>query len=59
MPFTVMGGIKKENIPDLIKAGARIIAVVTAVTAADDPAKATRELLGLIASEIDRVSQGC
>lgn len=59
IPFTVMGGIKKENIPDLINAGARIIAVVTAVTAADDPAMETRELLCLIASEIDRVSPGC
>jgi len=48
LPFTVMGGIKKEHIPALRQAGARIIAVVTAVTAADDPELATRELLSLI-----------
>ncbi len=48
LPFTVMGGIKKEHLPALRQAGARIIAVVTAVTAADDPELAARELLALI-----------
>ncbi len=48
IPFTVMGGIKKEHIPELWRAGARTIAVVTAITAADDPEAATRELLKLI-----------
>lgn len=45
VPFSVMGGIKPPHIPDLVKAGARIIALVTAVTAAEDPEAATRELL--------------
>lgn len=45
VPFTVMGGIKQEHIPRLVAAGARTIAVVTAVTAADDPAHAAAELL--------------
>jgi len=45
--FTVMGGIKAEHIPDLIKAGAETIAVVTAVTAAKNPRMAAEELLGL------------
>ena len=48
IPWTVMGGIKKEHIPDLLKAGARTIAVVTAVTAAADPAQAARDLLALL-----------
>jgi thiamine-phosphate pyrophosphorylase len=48
IPFTVMGGIKAEHIPDLIKAGAKMIAVVTAVTSASDPRKATEQLLKLI-----------
>jgi len=48
LPWTVMGGIKKAHIPDLLKAGARTIAVVTAVTAAADPAQAARELLALL-----------
>ena len=45
IPFTVMGGIKQHHIPDLIRVGAHTIAVVTAVTAADDPESAARELL--------------
>ena len=48
IPFTVMGGIKAEHIPDLVKAGAKTIAVVTAVTAAGNPRKATEHLLALI-----------
>jgi thiamine-phosphate pyrophosphorylase len=48
IPFTVMGGIKEKHIPDLVAAGARTIAVVTAVTAAPDPELAARRLLELI-----------
>jgi thiamine-phosphate pyrophosphorylase len=48
IPWTVMGGIKPEHLPALIQAGARTIAVVTAITAADDPAQAARDLLALI-----------
>jgi thiamine-phosphate pyrophosphorylase len=47
VPFTCMGGIKAHNAPQLIALGARTIAVVTAVTAAPDPAAAARELLAL------------
>jgi len=54
IPFTVMGGIKKEHIADLIAEGARTLAVVSAVTMADDPERATRELL----EEIRRVREG-
>lgn len=36
IPFTCMGGIKLDNIDRVLEAGARIIAVVTAVTAAPD-----------------------
>ncbi len=48
IPFTVMGGIKIKHIPELLDAGARTIALVTAVTAAEDPELATRELLNII-----------
>lgn len=44
IPFTVMGGIKIDNIAPVLEAGARHIAVVTAVTAADDIEKATTAL---------------
>jgi thiamine-phosphate pyrophosphorylase len=45
VPFTVMGGIKERHIPELVAAGARTIALVTAVTAAPDPEEAARGLL--------------
>jgi thiamine-phosphate pyrophosphorylase len=45
VPFTVMGGIKSGHIPALRAAGARTVAVVTAVTAAPDPEQAARILL--------------
>lgn len=48
IPFTVMGGIKKEHIHHLISAGAHTIAVVTAITEADNPEEASRELLAEI-----------
>lgn len=48
LPFTVMGGIKKEHIPELTAAGARRLAVVTALTCADDIAAETRAWLAAI-----------
>jgi thiamine-phosphate pyrophosphorylase len=48
VPYTVMGGIKREHIPALREAGARIIALVTAVTAAPDPEAAARDLLSAL-----------
>lgn len=48
VPFTVMGGIKRSHIAELTRAGANTIALVTAVTMADDPARAARELLAEI-----------
>lgn len=45
VPFSVMGGIKQSHIPGLVNAGARIIALVTAITAAPDPESAARDLL--------------
>ena len=50
IPFTVMGGIKKEHIPALKAAGARTIALVTAVTQAPDPRQAAADLLAEIHS---------
>lgn len=44
IPFTTMGGIKAHNIRDVLAQGARRIAVVTAVTAAEDVRAAAKEL---------------
>lgn len=43
LPFTVMGGVKLYHVPELMAAGVRRIAVVTALTAADDIAGETRQ----------------
>ncbi|MDA8124221.1 MAG: thiamine phosphate synthase [Deltaproteobacteria bacterium] len=44
IPFTVMGGINGANIDAVVAAGARRVAVVTAVTQAPDMAAAVAEL---------------
>lgn len=48
VPFTCMGGIKAHNVAQVTARGARHVAVVTAVTAADDVAAAARELRAAI-----------
>ncbi|HOQ31883.1 MAG TPA: thiamine phosphate synthase [Candidatus Hydrogenedens sp.] len=44
IPFTCMGGIKLENIDEVLKRGARHIAVVTAVTEADNIQQSVKQL---------------
>ncbi len=44
IPFTVMGGIKSENINEVIKAGAKKIALVTAVTQSESIVNTIKEL---------------
>jgi thiamine-phosphate pyrophosphorylase len=44
IPFTTMGGIKAHNVGEVLARGARHVAVVTAVTAADDVQQAAAEL---------------
>jgi thiamine-phosphate pyrophosphorylase len=44
IPFTCMGGIKPDNVHEVLRRGARHVAVVTAVTAADDVYAAALEL---------------
>lgn len=48
IPWTTMGGIKLTNIGQVLQRGARHPAVVTAVTAAEDPCAAARELRQII-----------
>jgi thiamine-phosphate pyrophosphorylase len=51
LPFTVMGGINAANIDQVVAAGARRVAVVTAITGAEDMAAACADLR-------DRILQG-
>ena len=48
VPFTCMGGIKAHNMGEVLSRGARHVAVVTAVTAAEDVRAAAAELRALI-----------
>ena len=43
IPITIMGGIKLENLDQVLEAGARRIAVVSAVVGADDIAATVRQ----------------
>lgn len=52
LPFTVMGGIKLDNVRELTSRGARRIAVVTALTRARDIQAETRLWHKTIAGEI-------
>ncbi|MXR50893.1 thiamine phosphate synthase [Halovenus sp. WSH3] len=44
IPFVGIGGVTPERAPDVVEAGADGVAVITAITQADDPERATREL---------------
>ena len=44
LPIIAIGGVGPENIPDVMRAGARGIAVISAVCCQDDPDEATRSL---------------
>ncbi len=44
IPFTVMGGIKESNMDDVLQRGAKRLAVVTAVTQADDIAGTVKRM---------------
>lgn len=50
LPFTCMGGIKPDNLDQLLQRGAKHPAVVTAVTAQDDICAAARSLRAQIHS---------
>jgi len=49
-PWFAIGGIDPETLPAAVEAGARRIAVVRAVTEAEDPAAAVRSLLARVPS---------
>lgn len=49
-PWFAIGGIDAQRLPAVIEAGARAVVVVRAITAADDPAAAARELKRALSS---------
>jgi thiamine-phosphate pyrophosphorylase len=48
IPILALGGIKKDNIQEVIAAGATGIALVSAIIAADDPREEAAEMLALL-----------
>ncbi len=48
LPAFAIGGISADNLADVLGTGIRRIAVSAAITAAPDPAEATRELLAAL-----------
>lgn len=53
-PLVAIGGLNATNAADVIMAGADCIAVVSAICAAPDPLKATRELSEIIQKTLER-----
>ncbi|ANI37810.1 thiamine phosphate synthase [Mycolicibacterium vaccae] len=49
-PWFAIGGIDADRLPEVLAAGARRVVVVRAITAADDPKAAARELAGMLSS---------
>lgn len=54
LPVIGIAGITLDRVGDVLDAGAHGVAVVSAVTAADDPATATRVLLQRITRHVER-----
>jgi len=44
LPLVGIGGINRENAPDVVRAGIDCVAVVSAIVSADNPEEATRDL---------------
>ncbi len=57
-PLIGIGGITRENVAQVIGAGADGVAVISAVCGAPDPAAATREFLAAIRAERDLRRRG-
>ncbi len=57
-PLVGIGGVTRENVAEVIRAGADGVAVISAVCGATDPAAATREFLAAIRAERDLTRRG-
>jgi thiamine-phosphate pyrophosphorylase len=54
IPVVAIGGINKDNIREVISAGADAVAVISAVFQQDDIEKATRQMVSKIAQKRNR-----
>lgn len=58
VPLVGIGGITPDNVGEVIRAGADAVAVISAVCAAPDPARATRQFLDRIAAARASLTEG-
>jgi len=58
VPFFAIGGVDAQNVASVVAAGARRIAVVRALTEAEDPAQAARELCAAIETKRSEAGVG-
>ena len=54
IPIVAIGGVSTANAADIVAAGADGVAVISAITAAENPEAATRELTGAVAEGRER-----
>lgn len=57
-PLVGIGGVTRDNVAEVIRAGADGVAVISAVCGAPDPATATREFLAAIRAARDLTRRG-
>ncbi|NHO88696.1 thiamine phosphate synthase [Pseudoteredinibacter isoporae] len=55
-PLVAIGGINRENISEVAQCGSSGIALISAITEAESPEKATRELLQMIEHAREKIS---
>jgi thiamine-phosphate pyrophosphorylase len=54
VPFIAIGGIKRDQVAEILAAGAHGIAVISAISTAPDPAQAARDLLARLSDSSGR-----
>ncbi|RZV06334.1 thiamine-phosphate diphosphorylase [Natrinema hispanicum] len=52
IPVIGIGGVTASNAPPVLEAGATGVAMISEITAADDPATATREVAAVVSREV-------
>lgn len=52
LPWFAIGGVQCSNLPEVMRAGARRVAVVRAITEAENPEKSAREIKALLRGEV-------
>ncbi|MHA1573359.1 MAG: thiamine phosphate synthase [Alphaproteobacteria bacterium] len=49
LPFVAIGGVTRERLPELVEAGVKNVAAISAIFAAEDPGRAARQFVEVLA----------